>query len=291
MAGNFLDQAASGNRRAVVRIMRVSQQTLNVIGLATVVVAVAASAYDVGVKRTEYRLQPYLSRGSAELQPLATRYGSARNSRYGEEWMLRDFFQDRRGGVFVDVGANHYQRESNTFYLETQLGWSGLAIEPQIKFAADYRAHRPLTTFVPLFVSDVSHRQATLYVPSNDLIASFDKHFAETESQSSANPVSSQTTTLDDILDHHAIREVDFLSMDIELHEPQALKGFSIERFHPALVVVESHPPVRQQILDYFTSHRYVVIGKYLRADTENLWFAPIGQARTDSFHDPSGSH
>lgn len=267
--------------------MRVSQQTLSFIALGTVVVAVAASAYDVGVKRTEYRLRPYLSRGSAELQPLAARYGSTRNSRYGEEWILRDFFQDRRGGIFVDVGANHYQRESNTFYLETELGWSGLAIEPQIKFAADYRTHRPLTTFVPLFVSDVSDRHATLYVPSNDLIASFDKHFAETESRSTANPVSSQTTTLDHILDRHGIREVDFMSMDIELHEPKALKGFSIERFRPALVVVESHPPVRQQILDYFTSHRYVVIGKYLRADTENLWFAPLGQARTASFHDP----
>jgi FkbM family methyltransferase len=271
--------------------MRVSQQTLNVIGLATVAVAIAVSGYDVGVKRTEYRLQPYLSRGSGELQTLAARYGSARNSRYGEEWMIRDFFEDRRGGIFVDVGANHYQRESNTFYLETQLGWSGLAIEPQIKFAADYRTHRPLTTFVPLFVSDVSDRQATLYVPSNDLIASFDKDFAEAESGSSANPVSTQTTTLDDILDRHGIREVDFLSMDIELHEPQALKGFSIERFQPGLVVVESHAPVRQQILDYFASHRYVVIGKYLRGDSENLWFTPIGQAGRESFHDVAGSH
>ena len=271
--------------------MRVPQRKPIAIGVATLVVLVAGLGYVVGVYRTEYRLRPYLWRGNSELQALETRYGSTRNSRYGEEWIVRDFFQDRRDGVFVDVGANHYQRDSNTYYLESQLGWSGLAIEPQSKFAADYRAHRPLTTFVPSFVSDVTDSKATLYVPSNDLIASFDQHFAETESHSATHPLAVRTMTLDDILDRHGIREVDFLSIDVELHEPQALKGFSIERFRPLLVGVESHAPVRQQILDYFATHGYVVIGKYLRADGENLWFAPLGQVRSESFHEVADSH
>jgi FkbM family methyltransferase len=271
--------------------MKVAQRTLNVVGLAMLVVMGTVLGYVVGAYRMEYRLRPYFSRGNSELQALATRYGATRNSRYGEEWIVRDFFGDRRGGVFVDVGANHYQRDSNSYYLESQLGWSGLAIEPQTKFAADYRARRPLTTFVPLFVSDVSDRQATLYVPSNDAIASFDKHFAEAESLSSAEAVAAQTMTLDDILDRHGIRAVDFLSIDIELHEPQALKGFSIERFRPRLVGVESHAPVRQQILDYFANHGYVVVGKYLRADNENLWFAPIGQSGSGTLETVAHSH
>jgi FkbM family methyltransferase len=271
--------------------MKVPRPKLNVIELSMLAALVAVLAFLLGVNRTEYRLRPFLSRGSGELQELATRYGSVRNSRYGEEWIVRDFFRDRRGGVFVDVGANHYQRENNTYYLESVLGWSGLAIEPQIKFAADYRAHRPMTTFVPLFVSDVSDREATLYVPSNDLVASFDKGFAETESNSAARSMSAQTTTLDDILDRHGIGEIDFVSMDIELHEPQALQGFSIERFHPQLVCIESHASVRQQILNYFASHDYVIVGKYLRADTENLWFAPLGQAESKSFHHLADSH
>ena len=46
------------------------------------------------------------------------------------------------------------------------------------------------------------------------------------------------------------------MSMDIELAEPQALAGFSIGRFNPSLVAVEAHPPVRQQILDYFARNQ-----------------------------------
>ena len=69
--------------------------------------------------------------------------------------------------------------------------------------------------------------------------------------------------------------------MDIELHEPQALKGFDIERFRPALVCIEGLLPVRQQILDYFAGHGYVLLGRYLRADLQNLYFAPAGDLHT----------
>src|SRR4026208_1800269 len=72
---------------------------------------------------------------------LAAAYGPDRYSQFAEEWIIRDFFQDRRGGVFVDVGANHYRDSSTTYSLEKNLGWSGLAIEPLAQFEADYKTH------------------------------------------------------------------------------------------------------------------------------------------------------
>jgi len=75
------------------------------------------------------------------------------------------------------------------------------------------------------------------------------------------------------------VKAVDFLSMDIELHEPQALKGFDIERFRPALVCIEGLLPVRQQILDYFADHRYVLVGWYVRVHRKHFYFMPRRQA------------
>jgi FkbM family methyltransferase len=158
------------------------------------------------------------------------------------------------------------------------MGWSGVAIEPQVKFAAGYREHRPRTTFLPLFISDVSDEQATLYVTANnDLVSSGVREF--TQSWGDVTPTITTTATLDDVLDRLKIERVDFLSMDIELAEPKALAGFSIERFAPALVAIEAHPPVRQQILDYFVRNGYIPVGRYWRADTNNFWFAPVGKA------------
>ncbi len=246
------------------------------LGLFVATVAAGFTGYHLGVKWTEavvVRVAEYNPKDSDELAKLADKYGPGSNSMHAEEWIVRDFFRDARDGVFVDVGANDYRRFSNTYYLETALGWSGVAIEPQVKFAEDYKRHRPRTTFVPLFVSNVSNQQTTLYVTGDDLVASSSREF--TEVFGSVTPTPATTTTLDDVLDRLQVTRIDFLSMDIELAEPQALAGFSIERFRPRLVAIEAHPPIRQQLLDYFTEDDYSLVGKYWRVDADNFWFAP----------------
>jgi FkbM family methyltransferase len=223
------------------------------------------------------------AQGAAEVERFRRQYGPERHSRNAEEWLIRDFFQDEREGVFVDVGANHYRDESNTYYLETVLGWGGVAVDALAEFAADYARHRPRTRFHALFVSDVSDAHAELFVPeSNHLVASSDPAFVARETGETA-PEARQipTITLNDLLAREGLERIDFLSMDIEQAEPQALAGFDIERYRPRLVCIEGHRPVRQQILDYFHRHGYVLVGKYLRADSLNLYFTPASLTGT----------
>jgi FkbM family methyltransferase len=211
-----------------------------------------------------------------ESQALAEQYGPATNSENEEEWIIRDFFKERRGGVFLDVGASHYRINSNTYYLETELGWSGLAVEPFTHFEPDYRAHRPRTRFEPFFVSDMSDAEVKMYSHGENFLAnSSDRSFVE---RFGDNPdeFAARTITLNDLLDRAGIASIDFMSMDIELAEPKALAGFAIERFRPELVCIEAHPEVRQALLDYFTRHGYVLLGAYLRADQKNLYFRPL---------------
>jgi len=210
-----------------------------------------------------------------EADALKAAYGPERYSRNEEEWIIRDFFKDRRGGVFVDVGAAHYKSTSNTYYLEHNLGWSGIAVEPLRHFAADYAKYRPRTRFRPFFVSDVTDDHVKMYTYGEDFAASSSdldwvKRFGDNPRE-----VSAVTITLNDLLAREKIETFDFMSMDIELAEPKALAGFDIERFRPALVCIEAHPEIRQVILDYFARHNYVVVGKYLRVDELNLYFAP----------------
>lgn len=51
-------------------------------------------------------------------------------SQYGQDSFVADFFEQKSGGTFVDIGANDGVTFSNTFYLERELGWSGVAVEP-----------------------------------------------------------------------------------------------------------------------------------------------------------------
>jgi FkbM family methyltransferase len=214
---------------------------------------------------------------ASEMQYFRQRYGPDHFSEREEEWMIRDFFQDRRDGYFVDVGAHHFKSSSKTYYLESKLGWSGLAIEPQVEFGPDYAKYRPRTKFLPFFISDVSNDKAKLYVLRNmRSVASsngeFVKQFGKPDEVREV-----PTITLNDLLKAERVTKIDLLTIDIELHEPHALKGFDIKQFKPSLVCIEALAPVRQQILDYFARNGYVIVGKYIWVDLENLYFVPLG--------------
>ncbi len=245
-----------------------------VMKLVRIAVLIAAIAYSASFIRV-FTL-------NAEREWFKTTYGPSRNSEHAEEWLIRDFFRDQRGGFFVDVGSSDYKRFSNTYYLEESLGWSGLAIDAQEEFAADYKKFRPRTRFFSYFVSDKSDAIESLFVPdSNRLVASSNKEFSDRyDASGKAREV--RTITLNDLLDRERVTRVDFMTMDIELAEPKALAGFDIARFRPRLVCVESHPEIRQQLIDYFTDRKYRLVARYLRADLHNLWFAPADSTLPD---------
>lgn len=211
-----------------------------------------------------------------ELNHFHQQFGPVQYTEHAEEWAIRDFYRETRNGVFVDVGASDYMRFSNTYYLETALGWSGIAIDPLTQFAAGYEQHRPRTKFRPFFVSDVSNDAAKLYILANGDHTKTSGVKSVVERHGATTVVEAPTITLNDLLTAEGVDRIDFLSMDIEQWEPKALAGFDLQKYRPSLVCIEAHPDVRQTILDYFWKRGYVLIGKYLRIDQYNLYFTPI---------------
>ena len=53
----------------------------------------------------------------------------ANDSPYGLANRVADMISER-DGFFIEAGANNGIWQSNTLYLETELGWNGLLIEP-----------------------------------------------------------------------------------------------------------------------------------------------------------------
>ena len=68
-------------------------------------------------------------------------------SQNDEELIIRDFFGDRKGGFFVDVGCADYRYNSTTYYLEKHLNWSGIAVDALDEYRQGYFNNRPNTKF------------------------------------------------------------------------------------------------------------------------------------------------
>lgn len=202
--------------------------------------------------------------------------GARRYSRFDEELIIRDFFQDREGGFFLDVGCAWPIHASNTYYLEKHLGWTGFGIDALQNFAASWSDERPHSKFFTFLVTDHSGADGTFFKsPEMALSSTSFDHASAVEYGAALVPekISVPMITLDDLLDHEGIEKIDLLSMDIEGHELQALEGFDIERFQPKLVVVEGQDPL---VMKYFHDHGYKGIERYRAFDLVNRYFQPI---------------
>lgn len=194
-------------------------------------------------------------------------------SQSDEELIIRDFFNDRKGGFFVDVGSAHWEELSNTYFLEKYLGWSGIAIDAQAGFVDGYKKYRPKTKFFSYAVTDKSGETLKLYLAWG--LSSLDKEWLKkfNGNNQEQKAVDVPTITLNDLLEQNHVTKIDFLSMDIEGAEPGALAGFDIEKYKPDLVCIEAAMDNREKFIAYFGQHGYERIDE--KRDTTNWYFKP----------------
>lgn len=200
-----------------------------------------------------------------------------RYSQYNEELIVRDFFQDRRDGVFLDVGCAFPIKGSTTAYLEKHLGWSGIGVDALDIYETAWEHARPNSRFRTYLVGDHSGTVETFYRAGAPGLSSTIQDREFDGRKLNQTEVRVPTITLDDLLEQEGIDQIDFLSMDIEEAEPAALRGFDIERYAPELVCIEASPSIRAEIQAYFAEHGYVRIDEYLAHDSVNWYYTPAG--------------
>ncbi len=74
------------------------------------------------------------------------------NSQAGQESFVLEALDQKTNGFYIEVGAWHGIRDSNTFLLERDFGWRGLALEIVPKFVRRYNRVRRN----PCFKSDAT---------------------------------------------------------------------------------------------------------------------------------------
>jgi FkbM family methyltransferase len=202
-------------------------------------------------------------------------------SQWGEETLIRHFFDDRRDGFFLDVGAADCCSLSTTYYLEARLGWRGIAVDANASYRKGYEKNRHGSKFFSYFVSDTSDGLADFYfMPKIPAISSgqrshLDKFDAVRGRENEIQNLKIPTITLNKLLEHENVKKIDFLSLDIEGFDLAALNGFDIQKYRPDLVCVEIQKELEGKLQEYFTRNNYRRIEAYLPFDHFNWYFAP----------------
>lgn len=63
-------------------------------------------------------------------------------SQSGQESFVLNILESKRDGFFIEIGAYHSSELSNTYLLEKNFGWNGLAFEIERKRGKEYNANR-----------------------------------------------------------------------------------------------------------------------------------------------------
>jgi hypothetical protein len=68
--------------------------------------------------------------------------------RAGQDKIVDNFLKFKTNGFFLDVGAHDYRHISNSFFLEKERAWSGVAVEIDPSFNQGWEVHRKNTYYI-----------------------------------------------------------------------------------------------------------------------------------------------
>lgn len=169
-------------------------------------------------------------------------------AQYRQDLFADLFFNGKREGFYVDIGAWDGVTFSNSFALE-QKGWKGILVEPNPVFADTLRENRK-GIVENICISDRNNQVEFLLVEGyasmlsgikNSFSADHLQRIDEEISQygGSKKSILLECLRLDTLFERHNVKVVDYLSIDTEGHEMQVLSGINFSEVDIRLIGIE----------------------------------------------------
>lgn len=165
-------------------------------------------------------------------------------SQEGEDMILRRIFEKQKVGFYVDVGAHHPKRFSNTYFFYKK-GWCGINIDAMPNSMDLFNKFRPRDINIEKPVSD-KKQTLTYYAFNEPALNGFSKIISDSrENQDNDYHVifkkDMETSTLTEILDNNLPdnRQIDFLSIDAEGLDFMVLQSNNFCKYRPRVILIE----------------------------------------------------
>ncbi|MCF8342710.1 MAG: FkbM family methyltransferase [Chitinophagaceae bacterium] len=184
------------------------------------------------------------------------RYLNLSYSQEGEDLVLYRLIGHKTNGFYVDIGAHHPYRFSNT-YKFYQLGWRGINIDPLPESMNLFKDKRPRDISLELAIVNSDNQQLHYYMFAEPALNTMDQRVAiEREltvpSDKIIKTISVPSYKLVDVLDKHlpSHQEIDFFSIDVEGMDFSVIQSNNWDKYRPKFVVLESLNSNLQEDLD-----------------------------------------
>jgi FkbM family methyltransferase len=161
----------------------------------------------------------------------------------GEDLVLNRLLEGQTQGFYVDVGAHHPVRFSNT-YMFYKRGWCGINIDAMPGSMSKFNKVRPRDINIECGVAGTSGK--LMYHRFNEpALNTFDAAEAEHKNKppyQMVDIVEVAVERLDALLARHlpAVKQIDFLSVDVEGKDEEVLRSNDWNRYRPRYILAET---------------------------------------------------
>ena len=210
---------------------------------------------------TEYRIEEKL------------KFSQLSFAQEGEDLVLNKIFGNQSNGFFIDIGANHPVRFSNTWFFYKK-GWRGVNIEPNPEMFKLLQQYRPHDLNLNIGISD-EKGMLNYFMFNEPALNTFSEYERDQYLQKSEyfleNEMEVEVDTLENIFKKNNIsrnQAIDFMSIDAEGFDLKVLQSFEISLFTPKVILIEILEinsivdVIHNDIYVYLTSKSYYL---YLR--------------------------
>lgn len=164
-------------------------------------------------------------------------------SQEGEDLVLDRFFNYKKKGFYLDVGAMHPVRYSNTYHFYLK-GWCGLNIDALPGSMIEFNKTRPRDINLEAAISEKGNK-ISFYNFSEPALNTFSKKLANQYLKAKQKLVSLkmiQTHTLESVIGKYIKKgaKIDFMNVDVEGYEMDVLKSLNWNIHTPTYILVEA---------------------------------------------------
>ena len=193
-------------------------------------------------------------------------------SQEGEDVILRRIFEDQKNGFYIDIGAHHPKRFSNTYYFYDR-GWEGINIDATPGSMKIFQKFRPRDINLEIAISE-KEQLLTYFMFNEPALNSFSKSLSDKRQNEKCyieKTISIPSFPLSTILDKHLPPEqiINFLSVDVEGLDLRVLASNDWNKYRPKVVLAEVlgaslNTKKQDPVYKYLTNQGYILFSKLI---------------------------
>jgi len=170
---------------------------------------------------------------------------------------ILEYIGNIENGYYIEAGAYDGIFQSNTKFLEEELNWTGILIEPSPTIFLELEKNRPNNININkcLVASKYKFKTINGSFDNGPMSSVGNMRYIE-----NAKLIDVPCEPLYKILDYLDIPKIDFMTIDTEGYELDVLDGLHLDKYKPIYLLVEIYEINKEEMINYLIAYDYILL-------------------------------